>query len=1723
MMARLLTEEATAASVPEPGLMGDSSKPQHASTRKLSFKTRQASSRSNYRATKVSLSSTNVALIASKFNTIVVEDSNQARVLLRKVSNNQRSKEIKGRPINARAEGMVKAAIEIFEHQEEKTKNKPVVKKGSDSRPKFLVVRKSSSRSSVKLEDLPKIETTKKLDSLSKESAKDSTDSFEIKSTEMTVGIKEVKRKPSLKAKPVSRHNPPKKLESDLPLNQKIAKFNVNSTTASTNSSSRAHANQDIKKMNINLNERIAQFSKIEEDKMLLEKKSSIVKMGKSITENSKKVTFDPEEKENKQEVKKSILRNSKNRTGLVEQTKDRLASIASQNNFSNQPNSVKHLDKKQSLNKGKFVINDKKEFSVFQNVPEITNTSDLVDYKIYNKLSVPKTINNLDDNKLSQSSELSVDASPKHTKPSDDAKLSVYSQKDYRIIVDGKDLKNDTSELKTNIKINSPLKESGCTLKSSIKPLSSESPKLEKKTLCVATDPSESIQLDKIKPNSSFLWKPASRMSMVTDIPIYDDRPESQISGNVLDSVRSGENVEQQEKETCNTEDTKTANSLDLDVASSFILEMTEQIDRRFSNGSVHDKDSDEKSFKSSLEEVSENVSLKVKPFPKTNTSFLYGKSSSNDDVFTETTKKESSSILKSDGLQISKTTKVPPPVSKKPSRTVIGDSPPQLPEKNARISEIVSGNVNLNAPPPVPPSHTKPKLMYTPSEETWLENCDKILKIPPPLRKQKAQTSPEAQLDLATSHSRRSPKDHGKISDSEKRFSVSQDELLRRMSEMNLANKRNSLPSGSYSFSSSYVEPEQEEEEDHYCSIQQFQKKDVDDQDTYEAIGENNYAEISEFQREEREDNNIYDDVLDPEDHYEAINCELVRGDSDSSCDQSNSLYGLTRPTSAAVPGGVYQMTGGSETSDEWVDLDNSDDQHEPVFIFREKERGRSVSAAESWSAKVRRQWSRQAADGDDVFLGELALPPPQLQRRVGINRDGSEESVPRHGDIENIDETSYCDDFDDSLSDSSFDQETTHPNTQQVAEEKRVQPLTEGIYGFMKQAGQQMRKHWALGKSLTRMRKNKSTSSIIQGTGDLGRRGWSFKSRDKPSSAQSTFYLHTNTLPRGNSPQEVKIDPRRLSTASIVARPTSPPPPPPPRNSIDGSSKRNSRLNNSNSSGDNEGYVEGQRRLSRNGNSMWYVETSTDTASENGSSSQGSDLNLRFADEPLYQFYAANIAEMTLSELTEGETDGYEEITAPAVPSALDLVSVTHHCSLWCEVPQVRNSGVLDTLTQSQKRLQEAKFEVMTSEASYFKSLTVLDKLFSSCPLFCDENILSRDDRRVLFGNVTSVRRCSEKLLAALQACWQDCILLQGLCDVVHDHVVSYRDVYINYCTNQISMDRTLKMLKQTNSNFITVLTQLESDAECQSLTLYSFLMLPMQRITRLRLLFETMLTLLDQSDAEFPSCKRTLEVLNKCVAECNEGARSQERLEEMVRLSKQLDFPAEMNVPILGEGSNRWLVRSGQVTQVNMDAKQTFGRRLSRTGPKFTLFLFTDLLVVTKKKSEDSYLVVDHCQRSLVEMQEMRDFPGNNRFLLQVTLLENADSKTVEMTLSCDSETDRQRWLQVSSPPQSEAPGETLYEGWDCPQVTAIHNYLPSQPDELNLALGDIVNVLRKTEGWFYGERTRDGEKGWFPGNYTREIASKHVRARNLKQRHRLLQLSADFVQQKKKVK
>lgn len=177
----------------------------------------------------------------------------------------------------------------------------------------------------------------------------------------------------------------------------------------------------------------------------------------------------------------------------------------------------------------------------------------------------------------------------------------------------------------------------------------------------------------------------------------------------------------------------------------------------------------------------------------------------------------------------------------------------------------------------------------------------------------------------------------------------------------------------------------------------------------------------------------------------------------------------------------------------------------------------------------------------------------------------------------------------------------------------------------------------------------------------------------------------------------------------------------------------------------------------------------------------------------------------------------------------------------------------------------------------------------------------------------------------------------------------------------------------------------------------------------------------------------------------------------------------------------------------------------------------LFLFTDVLIITKKKSSDGlYTVLDYCPRSMLQMSEMDE--KSDKFLL--TLLCNHEEKTFELMLSCTAQSERLRWSEAISPSvDNDDSDETVYQSWDCPQVCVHTAYVARDGDELALDPGDVVKVLRKLpDGWLQGEKLIGSKNGWFPSSCCTEIVSEHTRARNLRQRYKLLRVTANYLEQ-----
>ncbi|VDK80833.1 unnamed protein product [Litomosoides sigmodontis] len=477
---------------------------------------------------------------------------------------------------------------------------------------------------------------------------------------------------------------------------------------------------------------------------------------------------------------------------------------------------------------------------------------------------------------------------------------------------------------------------------------------------------------------------------------------------------------------------------------------------------------------------------------------------------------------------------------------------------------------------------------------------------------------------------------------------------------------------------------------------------------------------------------------------------------------------------------------------------------------------------------------------------------------------------------------------------------------------------------------------------------------------------------------------------------------------------------------------------------------------------------------------------------------------------------------------------LVASSHFASqrsLWCELPEVKSAGLLERLEEDTKKLQEAYFEVITSEASYLRSINILITHFMAAPEMLGSkrpsSVITNEERKQLFSNIFAVRDCSEKLLSDLENRLQESLVLSDVCDILCDHFETNFDPYIKYCSNQVYQDRTLRKLKSENSSFLSCIQRLENDRLCQGLDMRSFLMLPMQRVTRYPLLMIAILEHTQHDAIGYQTAQIALHLANHIVTCCNEGARHMERTEQLLEIERRLIYKSSdlRRIPLISSG--RYLVKRGSLTCLN----EKRSKKLLNTRQQFRsiyIFLFSDIIMLTKKKVNGTYICKDYSARKFVDIEpvEINDpkllqsmtvhIPLKKPHLFICTLMHNAVGKQVELLLNADSETDRERWLSALRPPACTNPEEKIYADWDCPQAVAVHQYSPNQEDELPLEKGDLINILRKMpDGWFYGERVRDLCSGWFPSSYVQQVLNDHVRAKNYRRRLRVIQAAAEL--------
>ncbi|XP_063305843.1 rho guanine nucleotide exchange factor 15-like [Pelobates fuscus] len=501
---------------------------------------------------------------------------------------------------------------------------------------------------------------------------------------------------------------------------------------------------------------------------------------------------------------------------------------------------------------------------------------------------------------------------------------------------------------------------------------------------------------------------------------------------------------------------------------------------------------------------------------------------------------------------------------------------------------------------------------------------------------------------------------------------------------------------------------------------------------------------------------------------------------------------------------------------------------------------------------------------------------------------------------------------------------------------------------------------------------------------------------------------------------------------------------------------------------------------------------------------------DWESHLRDEPLYQTYRQAVITKEIRRQTVTRNSSFTSydyshdspVSSGGSPKQ-GRRSATQHNTLWQELPAVRESGVLDGMTNEQKKMQESMFEVLTSEASYLRSLNVLTEHFLGYRDLLDCLIIR--ERKILFSNILKVKEVSESFLSDLEARVDESILITDVCDIILHHAVHHFSVYIDYVRNQLYQEKTYTELMEKNPQFHSILCRLQDLPQCQRLPFMSFLLLPFQRITRIKMLIENILKRTEEGSESEENASNALEAVTKIIEECNREVGRMKQTEELIHIAQKIEFDKIKAIPIISQ--SRFLEKQGELSEV-LQKGSLFGIKPTKQTPVY-FFLFNDFLLITQKKSSDRHLVLDYAHRSLVQIQSCPTM--ENSFFL--TLLENHQGKTCDRLFKASTQSDLHRWMAAfpNQKDDSFSGSETIYEDWDCPQVQCVDQYSAVQTDELSLDPADIINVLRKTsEGWYEGIRLSDGKKGWFPASYAQEITNEHVRRRNLRERYRVLQ-------------
>lgn len=284
-------------------------------------------------------------------------------------------------------------------------------------------------------------------------------------------------------------------------------------------------------------------------------------------------------------------------------------------------------------------------------------------------------------------------------------------------------------------------------------------------------------------------------------------------------------------------------------------------------------------------------------------------------------------------------------------------------------------------------------------------------------------------------------------------------------------------------------------------------------------------------------------------------------------------------------------------------------------------------------------------------------------------------------------------------------------------------------------------------------------------------------------------------------------------------------------------------------------------------------------------------------------------------------------------------------------------------LEGIPSQERKRQEAIFELINTEIAYVRDLQLIVEVFYSSML----PLLSRKEITVIFANIEDILLANTTFVSSLEERQKECRLyIDGVGDILLKHIPNMK-VYLEYCVNQSMAIKVLKSLRDANSGLASHLQRIrDSDPSVRNLDLSSYLLAPMQRVTRYPLLIKQILQYTD-ADGERQAVKTSQGKAEKILEYINETIRDQEGQEKLKMISENLwigQGRLDLTAPTRHMGPRK-LLKEGLLIK-------------SKSGRRINAFLCSDILVLTDEAMKTLYrMPIPLVQAQVKELPNGRD--------------------------------------------------------------------------------------------------------------------------------------------------